>query len=195
MLFRSTVCDKALVYNYVDKTVSARDLPNINHAAYGQVDNLLADKWSQDADSWSSDLSAWNSPGFVPNTARCIMASNDQKLFLLDGSTSFDGVIANAYLERRGLSFDSPETVKLIKGIRPRIVGSSGNTVKIQVGSQTDPFSDVTWSLPMTHVIGSTIANNCFVSGRYLAIRFYTGSAYQWRLDSYDIDIDVTGKW
>ena len=45
---------------------------------------------------------------------------------MLDASASFDGVIPSAYLERRGLSFDASETLKLIRGIRPRIVGRFG---------------------------------------------------------------------
>ena len=35
----STSCDRAMVYNYVDKTVSFREMPNLNHAAFGPVDN------------------------------------------------------------------------------------------------------------------------------------------------------------
>jgi hypothetical protein len=191
----SSICDKAIVYNYKDKTVSARDMPNVNHANYGPVDNALSGLWSTDSDMWTADLTAWNGPDFVPSSARCIMASNDQKLFMMDASASFDGVIANAYLERRGLSFDAPETLKLIRGIRPRIMGNTGQTVQIQIGTQTDPFTEPVWGEVMTHTIGSTIANDCLVSGRYIAIRFSTGTAFQWRLDSYDVDVNPMGGW
>ena len=85
--------------------------------------------------------------------------------------------------------------MKLVRGIRPRIVGNTGDTVQIRVGGQTDPWSDPTWGPVMTHTIGSTIANDCFVSGRYITIRFETGTAYQWRLDSYDIDVEASGMW
>lgn len=191
----STSCDKAMVYNYKDKTVSARDMPNVNHAAYGPVDNALSGLWSQDTDTWDSDLGVWNAPDLVPGSARCIMASNDQKLFMMDASASFNGGIATAYLERRGLSFDAPETLKLIRGIRPRIMGNTGQTVQIQIGTQTDPFTEPVWGPVMTHTIGTTVSNDCLVSGRYIAIRFSTGTAFQWRLDSYDIDMNPMGGW
>ena len=191
----SSICDKAIVYNYKDKTVSARDMPSVNHAAYGSVDNGLSGLWSQDSDTWSADLTAWAGPDFVPSSARCIMASNDQKLFMMDASASFNGVIATAYLERRGLSFDAPETLKLIRGIRPRIMGNTGQTVQIQIGAQTDPFTEPVWGPVMTHTIGTTVSNDCLVSGRYIAIRFSTGTAFQWRLDSYDIDMNPMGGW
>jgi hypothetical protein len=191
----STSCDKAIVYNYKDKTVSARDMPNANHAAYGSVDNGLAGNWSQDSSPWDSDLSLWDGGDFVPSSARVILGSANTKLYMLDSSSSFDGVIASAFLERRGLSFDAPESIKLVKGIRPRIQGNTGETIQIQVGSQTDPFTEPVWSANMNHVIGQTIANDCLVSGRYIAIRFSTGSAFSWRLDSIDIDIQQTAIW
>ena len=191
----STSCDKAIVYNYKDKTVSARDMPNANHAAYGSVDNGLSSNWSQDSSTWDSDLGIWDGGDFVPSSARVILGSNDAKLYILDASSSFNGVIPNAYLERRGLSFDAPESMKLVKGIRPRITGNVGETVQIQVGSQSDPFTEPAWGSVMNHVIGSTISNDCLVSGRYIAVKFSTGSAFSWRIDSFDIDVQQTGGW
>jgi hypothetical protein len=191
----ATACDKAIVYNYKDKTVSIRDLPNVSHANFGPVDNGLIGNWAQDSAPWASDLTLWNGGDFVPSAARCLMASANTKLYMLDASSSFDGVIPSAYLERRGLSFDAPETMKLIRGVRPRIVGNTGDTVLVTIGSQTDPWSEPSWGPQMAHTIGSTIANDCLVNGRYIAIRFETGTAYQWRLDSFDVDVEPSGSW
>jgi hypothetical protein len=191
----SSVCDTAMVWNYVDRTVSFRSLPNINHAAFGPVDNSLAGNWNQDPAPWASDLSAWDGPDFVPSTARVIFGSNSTKLYMLDSSASFDGVIPSAYLERRGLSFGEPERMKYIRGIRPRIAGNPGETVRVKIGYSNDPYDEPTWKENRTHTIGSTVAINCMVSGRYIAIRFETGTAYQWRLDSYDIDVVPASNW
>jgi hypothetical protein len=191
----STVCDKAMVWNYVDKTVSFRTLPNVNHANFGAADVGLNGNWNQDSAPWNSDLSTWGNPDFVPSTAKVLMASNDTKLFMLDSSSAFDGVIPSAYLERRGLSFGAPETIKLVRGIRPRVVGNTGDTVLIKVGASDDPYLDPTYSTTMTHTIGSTIANHCLVSGRYISVWIGTGTAYQWRLDSYDLDVETAGAW
>lgn len=190
----ATVPDLALVWNYRDKTVSFRDIPNLNHANFGTVDNTLGGTWAADSDPWASDLTLWNGPDFTPNTARVLMASNDTKLYMLDASASFDGTIPSAYLERRGLSFDDPESMKLVKGIRPRFTGNTGDTVKVYVGATDDPWAEPTYT-EMTHTIGTTISNDCLVSGRYIAIKFATGTAYQWRLDSYDIDVEKMGNW
>lgn len=190
----ATSCNKALVYNYKDKTCSYRTMPNVTHGAAGAVDNTLSGTWAGDSAPWSSDLTKWNGPDFVPSTARCIVGSADSKLFMMDSSSSFDGAIPVAYLERRGLSFGAPESMKLIKGIRPRIVGNTGDTVIVKVGYSDDPYLDPTYT-SMTHTIGSTISNDCLVSGRYISVRFETDGAYQWRLDSLDLDIEVAGAW
>ena len=191
----STVCDKAIVWNYKDKTVSFRDIPSLNHAAYGPVDNTLSTTFDSDSAPFDSDLSLFDSPDFVPSTSRVLMASSLTKLYMLDSSASFDGVIANAYLERRGLSFSAPDTIKTVKRVRPRISGSTGYTINIQIGASNDPYADPVYGPVMSHVIGSTISNDCFVSGRYIAIKFLTGSGYQWRIDSFDLDVVQGGKW
>jgi hypothetical protein len=189
-----TVPGTAIVYNYRDRTVSKRTLPSIHHANFGQVDDALSGTWAADPDPWSSDLTLWNGGDNVPNTSRVLMAGHDTKLFLLDGSSSFDGAAPSAYLERRGLSFDAPEKIKLIKGVRPRIVGNTGDTVTVKIGSQDDPYGTPTYTT-MTHTIGETVRNNCMVAGRYISVRFESGTAYNWRLDSYDLEVDTIGEW
>jgi hypothetical protein len=191
----STVCDKAMVYNYVDKTVSFRDMPNVNHVSSGAIDTTLASSWASDSDPWLSDLTAWNGPGFVPAISSCVAASADIKLYALDTTAYLNGVAPVAYLERRGLSFGSPETIKLVRGVRPRIFGDTDNTVLIRIGSQDDPWEEPTWGEQLTHTIGSTIANDCLVTGRYIAIRIDSGTAVIWRLDSLDLDIQPAGAW
>ncbi len=191
----SSTCNMAMVWNYKDKTVSFREIPNLNHAAYGPVDNALAGNWAQDSAPWDSDLTVWDGPDFVPNAARVIMASANTKLYMLDASNSFDGTLPVAYLERRGLSFGEPERIKLVKSIRPRISGNTGYIVNVKVGSSNDPYADPMWGPAMAHTIGSTVSNDCMVSGRYIAVRFESNNAYQWRMDSYDLELETGGLW
>lgn len=190
----STVCDTALVYNFVDKTVSFRSLPNVTHAAYGPVDNSLGGNWNQDDAPWDSDLTAWNGPDFTPDTARVMMGSADTKLFMLDSSTSFDGALPDAVLERRGMTFDAPDRIKLITGIRPRIVGNKGGTVIVKVGRSENVEDEPVWTT-MTYTIGSTLQVDCLVAGRFIALRFESGSAYSWRLDSLELFVVDSGEY
>jgi hypothetical protein len=191
----NSIPNKALVWNYKDKTVSYRDIPNLHHANYGTVDAALGDTWASDSDPWNTDLTLWNGPDFTPNTTRVLMASNDQRLYLLDTSASYDGVKPECYLERIGLTFGAPENIKVVRRIRPRITGNLGDTVVIKVAGMNDPYEEPVYVNGMTHIIGTTVSNDCFVSGRYIAIRIESGSAYFARIDSYDIDVVTQGEW
>lgn len=191
----NSVPNRALVWNYKDRTVAYRDIPSIHHANYGTVDSSLGDTWASDGDPWNSDLSAWNSPGFTPNTTRVLMASNASKLYLLDTSSTYDGTSPDAWVERVGLSFDAPESMKLVRSIRARITGNVGDTVLFDVGASDDPYTAPTYTETLTHTIGQSVACDCLVTGRYIAIRVRSGGAYFWRLDSFDIDVVEAGKW
>ena len=114
--------------------------------------------------------------------------------YLMDSSASANGSMISSYLERRGLTFGVPESMKLVKGIRPRIYGSNGDTVTISVGYSNDPYADPVYT-SVSHTIGSTVADDVLVNGRYIAVKFTTGTAYQWRLDSFDIDVEDAGVW
>jgi hypothetical protein len=190
----SDTCDQCLVYNFVDKTVSFRTLPRVNHAAFGPVDNSLAGNWNQDSDPWSTDLTAWNGPDYTPDVARVMMGSADTKLYLLDASASFDGSLPSAYLERRGLHFDAPDRIKMVSGIRPRISGNKGGTVIVKVGSAANPDDEPVWTTS-TYTIGQTTTCDLIVSGRYLAIRLETGTAFSWRLDSFVAEVSDAGAY
>lgn len=191
----STVPDAALVWNYKERTVAFRDIPSLHHAHYGPVEEGISQPWDGDSSPWASDITAWNVGEFSPSAARVLMASSAQKLYLLDSSTTFDGVLPSAHLERRGLSFGAPEARKLIRGVRPRIQGNPGETVLVKVGWQDDPYTEPTYADVMTFTIGSTVACDCLVDARYAAIRFEGGTAFRWKLDSYDVDVVPAGAW
>lgn len=191
----NSIPNKALVWNYRDRTVSYRDIPSIHHANFGAVDSSLGDTWDSDGDPWNSDLTAWNGPDFTPNTTRVLMASNNQKLYLLDTSASFDGVKPFWFMERVGLDFGNPEVRKFVSGIRLRVSGADGDTVMVKVGQSDDPYEDPIYNTAVEHVIGTTLACDTFVSGRYIAVRIESGSAYFARVDSFDINVDEEGEF
>ena len=191
----SISCNKAMVWNFVDKTISFRDIPALNHAQFGALDRGAANTFDADTAPFDSDIASFNSAGFTPNLVSVVMASGDAKLYQLDGSTTFNGAIPTAYLERSGLHFDAPETVKLIRSIRPRIYGQAGATVNVSVGYSDDPYGAPNYGPAVPFVIGQTVSCDTFASGRYLSVKFSSGSAYYWRLDSYSIDVQPAGQW
>ena len=191
----TTSCTQAMVWNSVDKTISFRQIPSLNHAQHGALDSGLSSTFDADSAAFDSDITAFNAGDFTPDIARVVMASGDTKLFQLDSSTTFNGLIPSAFLERKGLHFDAPDAIKLIKSVRPRISGTAGGTVLVQVGWSNEPYQEPTYSAAVPFVIGATVSCDLFVSGRYMAIKFSSGTAYAWRLDGYQLDIERGGLW
>lgn len=190
----STYCDRAVVWNYVDKTVSVRELPNVLHANIGPIDAEDNATWASDDDPWGVDDTLWGGPDMVPYTNRVMMGASTQKLYMLDGAYGFAGVAPSTLLERRGISFGSPDTIKLVKSVQPIIYGQVGSVVNISVGSHSDLNEEPTWTTRQ-FTIGST--KKCFflVSGRYIAIKYESNGSYKNRLDSYQLDVEVVGAW
>jgi hypothetical protein len=192
----SSVCNKALIYNWVDKTVTYRTLPSVHHAACGPLGYAPAAlSWDADATAWGADLGIWNGNDVLPSSVKVLLASSQSKLFLLDSIATFDGANAVSFLERTGLHFDAPEKIKTIRSIRPRIQGSPGDTVLVSMGASAEPYGEPTYAPAVPFVIGQTVSCDAFASGRYLAVKFASGTAYSWRLDGYAMDIVTRGGW
>lgn len=191
-----TSCTKALIYNYKDGTVSFRSLPNVTSANCGQVDSTSADTWDADSQSWTSDLTSWNSNEFGAQSQRTMLcAPSRPALVLADAGTQYFTEFIPAYMERTGISLDTPNQVKTIKRIRPRIKAPSGTVLTFRVGGQMDVYGPVTWSSPITYTVGSSASVDGFASGRLLAWRMDSASAYAWRFEGMDIEYEMRGGW
>lgn len=201
----NTSCNRAMVWNYRDKTVSFQDLPGVFHGSYGPVEYEPSDSWDSDGDPWDADLTYWNAASPVPSRVRVLLAGADQKFYLSDSAAVTGNSPPASYIERVGMAFGVPdqdgrvpmngENRICIRGVRPRISGSSGSvTIKVG-GSDISPFEAPVYDATMTHQINSTLRNDCLVDRRYIAIRIENLDAYQWRLDSLDIEYEVSGEW
>lgn len=192
----ATVCSKALVWNYANKTVSFRDLPSVLHADIGEVPDNTGQTFAQQTEPFEAYIGTFSGGSYLNNAQRLVMADSTSKLQLMDGSTLYGGVLPTAYVERRGLSMGSAETVKCVRSIRPRISGSNGATVKVKVAGMADHFAAPVYSAEADFVIGQSVSADVMAAGRYISIRLEGGDdAYSWRLDSMDVDVVPAGKW
>jgi hypothetical protein len=190
-----TLATRALIWNYRDNNFTTRDLPNLAHANTGVVDSLALTSWDSDSEPWDSDGDPWNVAEAAQNSALMVMASTDTKLFLSDTSHRFNQVNMTSYVERKGLSFGSPQSIKLIRGIRPRIEATAG-TVNVYVGYHNTPAEEPTYTLAGAY--DPTTGNpqiDCFVSGRYIALKFESTSFAPWRMYGFDVDVIEEGLY
>lgn len=191
----STSCDRAMVWNYRDRTVSFRDMPNVLYGLYGSVLYDPTASWDSDSEPWDSDLTLWNNVVTIPGQARVVVASADDKFYLSDSIASTSGSPPSSYVERQGLSFKNPDRFKLVNWFRPRIKGTSGSVRIYMGGHDTDPFATPTYDQYQDFEIGVDTEVDFSCERRFVAFKIENLTSYQWRLDSYDIDFTLGGLW
>lgn len=192
----SSTCTRALVWNWQDGTIGQRDLPNATWAASGLLNYSVGNSWGARAGTWADASGSWNSNDFTPNDHRLIFTTTGPNIFLADSTNYFNGSAVSAMLERTGLTFDDPDTDKLLKSITPRIQAPAGTVVNFQFGASNSSEVAPTWGTPVSYTVGQTPNKVfAFARGKYLAYRAYSTSVQPWVIKSMDMDVQAMGKW
>lgn len=196
----ATSCDKALVWNWENETFGIRSLASVTYGDAGQVSTASATtaaSFDTDVGTYDTDGTTYDENEYSANEAR-IVFSHLTKLSLVDTGTTDFGTAITSSLERTGMHFDDPYSIKLIKCVYPRITAVSGTVINVQVGSAMNPDSPVTWATAKSFTVGATgrIKVDSFsVAGRFLALRFNSTTNSIWRLRSCDLDIKKQGGY
>lgn len=192
----SEVCNRACVWNWIDKTWAIRTLTNVTYGAFGQVALLSSSlNWSGDTETWEQDGSVWNENEYSPAEARLLMCHSTPLISAADTSTTEFGSVITASLERTGMTLGDAYSVKTIRSIRPKIDGNTGAVISIQVGASMYPDAPPTWSTAQNFTVGQSVKIDSFATGRYLSVRFSNTDYYQWRMKSFDIDYVNAGAY
>ena len=191
------VCNKAAVWNWIDKTWAIRELTNVTYGAFGQINySVGGDTWATSVGSWNTDAGSWNENEYSPAEARLLMCHSTPMISLVDTGTTDFGSLISASLERTGMTFGDSNTLKVVRAIRPKIDGNGGATVSIQVGASMTPDGSVVWGSPSSFTIGQDFKVDLFsVAGRYMAVKFANSDYAAWRMKSFDIDYVNAGSF
>ncbi len=184
----SSTCNKACVWNWIDKTWSIRSLANVTYGCSGQVEvSITSTDWT-DTDTWDSDASSWNENEASPTESRLILCHSTPYISLADVGTSDFGSLISATLERTGIDLGDPTRVKTITSIRPVIDGTNAMQVGVQVGYSMYPDQTPTWGAVQNFSVGTSYKVDTLTSGRYLSIRFTNTDYQRWRIKSFYLD-------
>lgn len=196
---------RAFVWNWVEGTMSIRDLPNAAFIEAGIVNPVNAEEtWAGAIGTWATDTSAWGDRSYDPAQRKMLMAiPGTTKLYTPDNTQQFDGNNATAYVERQQLGFplkaDSPPdytTEKRLRGLWPRITGTAGGIINIYVGTHERVDGPVTWQAAFPFTIGSTEYVDTIgdlPDAKLHALKFESTSNISWRLNGYDADVVPAG--
>lgn len=191
----SETCNKACVWNWIDKSWAVRELSNVTYGAFGQIVGTSSESTWADMATWQVDATSWNENEYSPAEARLLMSHTTPVISLVDTGTTDFGSQISAYAQRSGMTLGDQFAVKFVKSILPKIDGNTGSTISIQVGAAMNPNQAITWGAPQTFTVGSTEKIDCSVSGRYIAVRFTNDTYSQWRMKSFGLEYVITGRY
>ena len=138
----TSVPDKAVVYNWVNKQISFRDLPGIVSAAVGPT-LTSSETWDSSTGSWDEDTLPWNTAFSTYFDYNVVGISSTGKLSNLEINAVNEPY--NTVIEK--LSFpvsNEPNTQASTINIAYPRIRCSGK-VAIQFGVQDDFYDDINW--------------------------------------------------
>jgi hypothetical protein len=112
----------------------------------------------------------------------------------LDAGDSRDGGgRIQASVERTALVLGDEQTVKLVSAIYPRVQGTAGQSIRVQVGAQMAGGDPVAWASPQDWVIGSSKRVDCSVQGRFVSVRFEGDGIAPWSVAGFGVEYQARG--
>jgi len=202
-----------LIINMKDGTTTIKDVPNISDIAVQPFD-LVAGATTYDAQTIPFDqmTGQFGQRRSDASSDRLIMVEPtvaDPSFHLADEGFDFAGTNFRAFVERTGLAvvgqdrLGNPkvdtEVIKLVTEVWPRVRVQNGTSIDVYVGSQDFAEGPVTWSpaMPFDPATDGKVDVDPPIEGRYIAVRFETPntSGITWKLDGYDLELFVIGKF
>lgn len=168
--------DLALIWNWIDNTLTMRGISGFSHAA--------------------PEIGS----GFPVKRLFAADPLNSQQ-HLMDDTEQFHGANPTCWVERRALALpfnvgEPPDisTDKNITRVYPHIEGTVGGLLNIYT-AMTEKIDELpNYGLPKSFVIGTDKYVDVDRTGKLLNIKFESDSNIHWRLSSYEVDVKPTGK-
>jgi len=194
----------AVIWRYLDNTTAVRELDDFSFIAAGIVDDAAQPgTWNSDTAVWNTDTSVWDEETFsLVKRGGLAAMPGSPGLRAVDNGATFAGASYSAFVERVGIGIpltrEGPPdlvTVKQVSGIYPRIEGTLGGVVKVEIGTQFDKNQAINWEPAADFVIGTTEFIPVIATGRLHSLRFSSTTSIDWRMEGYDLDIRPRGRF
>lgn len=193
--------DLALVWNWRENSTAIRELPNATYIANGVADpSGGAIAFDADAGTFDNAIGSFDEQNYNPTLRKMLMAvpGAENRIYLVDNTTSFDGVNMTAYVEREAVPLGRTDRagfqnvdisrIKEVLGVYPTIIGTAGTTVDIYVGTQPATDAAINWHGPYTFTIGTSHKVSCRLAGRIISVKFESTVDSDWSLVRYGVE-------
>jgi hypothetical protein len=186
----------ALCWDWANDCWFVRELgANISHGATGIVigSELTFDGQSGTFDSLTT---TFDESTFTPFSNRLVLFNGAAlAAYQAESGETFNGTAMSCYATRSniGLTRDL-NSIKRIKRIFPKVIGTAGDTFGVSVGMKSTPDGTTTFSGPFNLTVGTDYKIDCRVSGRWITLKFTYSGTNTIRFAGFDIEFDNDGR-
>lgn len=202
-------CNKAAVWNWVDSTWSFRDISqtlDIKAGIFSETSQAVT--WNSLAGvTWNSLNRTWNQRLTVDSEYKLIGAFPiDNKIRQIGRGQKLGSTVTySTKLERQGLALVGqardgsprvdPNATKLITEVYPVVSSSSPVLINVYVGAQDFSAAPIQWEGPFVYDPQTMEKIDCWVEGRYIAVRFESTTEVEWTMEKYGLKVDLVGEY
>ena len=186
-------CDRAIVWNYANDTVSITDLPNVKTMDSGIIIPELSDNFDDPPDiTFDEDTQPFDSTVFQQVLEFPVGAYGTNVAAFTEVTTD-NGTPRECIAERTGLILVDPETgirstdaKHMLRSIRPDV--ETTQPFFIQVGAQETTASPIMWETEQSFDPLTQDELKFRATGKYFAFRIRTNTAMVWALTELEFE-------
>lgn len=191
--------DTALVYNWMQNSLTLRTLPGCTYVQLGRVDPVQPQEttWTATIGDWEGKDLAWGETLPSP-MAQELIGITPGALRVLDHSSQDvePGFLEKTYFGIQMQATKPPDmsSVKFIRRIWPRFLGISGQVLQIQLGACMGVAEPIVWEPARQFIIGTDTKVDCTLSGKLFGIRIISQNTAPWKLNGLDADVTLVSQ-
>jgi hypothetical protein len=192
----SIMCDRCIVWNWDTGALSLRDLPDVSHIEPGVAELGYLDTWEAITTVWGETTREWGSRAFekIHNSMVMVSPSEESKIYRSGGLYTLNGEAMESYVERTGIDFGDPGSVKRINAVWPRISTVGGGIVEIWVCGQMSPDDPTRWEGPFHFDPEVQSKISCRVTGKYLGWKIEHTGYLKWKCHGVEFNVEQSGN-
>ncbi len=191
----STVCDKAVIWNWKNNTFGLRDLPATSYISSGIVEITTGLTWSAITSTWNTGSGPWGASNYDNVAEHLVFADvTNTKIYRDNQGNTKDGTNMTSYVQRTGYDLDDPQAIKFVSAVYPQIEVSGNNSVNVYVGHQMSTEDGVTWEGPILFNPNDQSKVSCRVTGKYFGVKIESSGDFDWKLHGLAFEVKPRGK-
>lgn len=190
--------DTALVYNWVDKTLTLKTLADYRFISFGPFDPPGAgtNTWGGAHIAWGEAHAPWGVATIVPASSRLLGLGTGRLDWVDSQCTYTDKVLlerTHIGVAMRANQAPDMSTGKFLSRIWPRVKGKVGDVLFFTLGGSDEVNTDPTWETPRQFIIGVDTFVDAEISAKTFAIRIESFGGSPWSFQGADAEIIPNG--